>query len=260
MQYRPIRIFAYFFLLIGIIIFIWCDNSTEKSTPDDENSFVVKHLGANLGPYNSETGMAGDLRFTHCLENPPMVFWPYGYQADDGKLYNHITYIMPEGTPLYAIADGYINEDIQYQTWTEDYEFSVEQFETFQSGRQSYTVFYDHVINIAEGVEKGAFIKAGQYLGTAPGFMDMKDATIQGEDCFLLNHLFSYPEITILDTSGTSYCILSFADDNLVDSLRETIKRLYIDWENYYQDSTIYNESAQFDYGCIEESMQYYLK
>jgi hypothetical protein len=213
-----------------------CKDDTDISTEPEIEPFVIENPGVRFGPYDAETGYAGDFVFSDHWQK---VFGEFGarvrdYEGNMKELPN-VSYIVKENTPVKSICRGKVNS-IYYQEESEDYEISV------RSGADpSFEVFYDHVVDLQ--VKLDDRVQAGDILAHPRVFYP-------GLGSF---------EIQINNTeTKRSYCPYQYLSEDKYEEFRLQIDRLIEEWEALKGDSTIYDEENWPMPGCRCESMLSY--
>jgi len=224
------RICIVFFLII-----LFCKKNV---TVDDDvkGTFVVHNLGVTFGPWDPQTGRAGDFWF---FQSEGKVFLEFGAEviAWDGttKELPTFEYKLRKDALVFAIAEGQVTR-FAYQEDTQDYEFAVRSNEN-----PEFEVGYDHVLNPQVG--PGDLVEPGDVLGN-PG---TKSATL-GRFEIMINN----------SETGLSYCPFCFFNPDSTQVYQDKVQQLIWDWEAYKNDTAIYDESEHVYPGCRMESMVSY--
>lgn len=211
------------------------DNSQkpEQQEPKTDNSVpVIKNLMIDFDSYNASTGKAGAFMFDASQDK---VFLEYGavVQGPDGKkTLPTFEYRTDPNAKAYAVANGVVM-DVRYQTETGDYEIMTQ-----PTKNSNYMVIYDHIKNVT--LKKDDEITAGQPLGTVGSW----------------NGNLGRTELMIVSISDKmSYCPFKFFDGSLLNTYKQKVSDLMLDWETFKGDSTIYNEAADIWPGCPKETL-----
>lgn len=198
----------------------------------------IKHLGVNLDYYNAQTGLAGDFKFTKAPLNQNRLFMNYAHlitQTSTGspKRNPQPTFILPIGTKVRSIVDGQVSAIDQL--YSGDYSIHITSRESGQ-----YTYELEHVSNVS--VKVGDKVTAGQVV-----------AEVSPHDSNYNDGMGLY-EIGIL-TAGEGgrprhICPFAYLDSSVKADLQAKINALYVSWEEYRGDSSLYNEAAMPTPGC----------
>jgi len=211
---------------------------TKTNEQIKSDSPKIKSLGINLGEYNPDTGMAGDLKFTKATFASGMqtLFFEYGYEvatnsAGAAKKNPQPTFIAPLGTKVMSLVDGtVVNIPKLYSS---DYSIHV------QAEGSDLIFETEHVINVK--VKKGEKVKAGQYIAEVS---DYDARNYDGLGLF---------EIGILKSGNppSHVCPFDYLDDSIKSETNKKILSLQKAWEEYRGDSSIYDESKTVVPGCL---------
>ena len=220
--------------LLCLLVFGACGR--KEATSPGKGAFVIENLGVRFEPWDPSTNRAGDFLF---VPNQQKVFLEFGARvaaAEGGfKELPTFEYRVRRDAWVVAIAEGKITR-LVYQEDTRDYEFSVT-----SNSDPDFEVGYDHVLNIR--VEANQVVNAGDTLGQ-PGTWRA------GLGRF---------EIMINNTrTRLSYCPFCYFDTSKSEAARSQVLRLMRDWEEFKNDTTLYDERSHSFPGCRMNSMVTY--
>ena len=189
---------------------------------------ILKNLGVDFGPFDNKTMRAGAFIFN---ESEDKVFLEFGAKApgtNGTKILPTFEYLVAKNCNVYAICDGYI-DSVKYQSDTQDYEIVIK-----TSPLSPWLVVQDHVLNLTISV--GQKIVAGTILG--------KPGTGIGQ--------LGRTEIQVyLETTNTNYAPFLLFDPSLREEYEQNVWNLMSDWENFKNDTTIYDQEAMIYAGCL---------
>ena len=144
-------------------------------------------------------------------------------------------FIIRHDALISAIAEGQVT-GLVYQEESDDNEFSIQSLND-----PSYTVVYDHLVNLK--IQTGDRIQPGDPLGNPRPWT----SEVGGLEIMVNN----------LDTK-LSYCPLSFMNEETFENNVQNITQLIRDWEEFKEDTTIYDQENHVIPGCRYESMVSY--
>ncbi len=205
----------------------------------DEPALKLKSIGINLGYYDPTTSTAGDLKFTKSKFMFGIIFSDYGYfipgeQSAGGKdKFNpQPTFTAPMGTKVMSLVDGVVTK--VPLLYSGDYSIHVA---TNPQSRWIYET--EHVINPL--VKVGDEVKAGQVIAEVSPHN--KDA----------NGGFGIVEIGILKGGNPPQhvCPFAYLDESIREDIQKKLTSLYSSWEKYRGDSSLYDENALKQPGCL---------
>ena len=216
-----------------------CEDEFNAGIPEP----VITNLGVTFGEYDEQTGRAGSFIFDKVAlkTNIPSnkIFFEFGAKlttTDGTKTFPELIYNQVDAdTDVTALADGTVFK-ISKQNESNDFSLEIRY-------NDNWMFIYDHVtsLNVAEG-EK---IKAGEAIGKVS--LNRDETT-------------GFTEIQIKEGSGrsttTNHCPLKFLRDDLKLSFEEKITRLMSDWEAFFGDRNIYDQSTQRFPGCVLDSIK----
>ncbi|MDO8519491.1 MAG: M23 family metallopeptidase [Deltaproteobacteria bacterium] len=218
-------------LLIFWIIPLMVSCGGEATSSDSENLPIVKNLPVLIEDYDANTGLAGDVDFTHSeLGETEKIFLEFngllidGGSGPEGVRLPHFIFNLPPGTPVYFMTDGTVTF-VGLNDNSPDYEVRVT-----PAGASAHTATYDHVDNVL--VQAGDAIEAGDQIGEAVENKFEADVA----------------------TDDISTCPVDFFDADAADDLKNKLSTLMSDWEAFKGDTTIYNEEEMYAVGCFSES------
>jgi len=217
--------------------FLSCRDRAAGPEPESD-PFVIENLGVVFGPWNRETGRAGDFLFRD-IGSIPKIVSEFGTEvvAHDGstKRLPTIDFVVREDAPVLAAAEGRVDR-IFYQEGARDWEIIVR-----SSNDPDFEVIYDHLVGLR--VETGDRIAPGDTLGHPRP---------------LFGGLGVFELMVTNRATGLAYCPFCFFDPERIEEAREQLLRLIHDWETFRDDITIHDESAYVYAGCLMESMMSY--
>lgn len=239
-------------VLFCIFIGIWFVMSFNKgSSPKNYSVFndksdappvKLKGIGVNLGEYDPKTKSAGDIVFTDHRLSYKRPFDEYGSwilaeNSATGKAYRNAqaTFVVPVGTKVRALVDGFVI-DVP-KLYSGDYSVVVA-----ISPESRWRFETEHVDNPI--VKPGDFVKAGQVVAEA-------SRANLGE-----NPLWGWFEIGIGKGSQNEdrpqhVCPFAYLDDSIKEETLKKMRSLMLGWEEYREDSNIYDETATQVPGCL---------
>jgi hypothetical protein len=196
----------------------------------------LKGIGVALGPYDAAAATAGVFQFTKGRLQEKRVFMDFGYvipNAQNGPKTNpQPTFIVPKGTPVLAMIDGYVNViDLWSTPALGDVSVMIGCTGTH---KDRYQVEAEHVISPL--VKNGDFVHAGQQIAEAGPLSNEWNSGLYVVEIGILTS----------GSDGRPHHICPFA--NLDASVRDTIlgqlRGLMAAWEAYTGDTSLYDEAA----------------
>jgi hypothetical protein len=234
MKNHPILTLLISFLWLICLLITSCKKDEVVSTKSEP--FIISNLGVTFGPYDPQTGMAGDFIFAPYFGKP---FLEFGAVVSTGtgepKSLPTFEYYLRKDAYVFAIAPGKVVRFI-LQDDTDDYGFGA-----VSTKDSDFEVCYDHVLNPL--VKEGDIIQPGDTLGN-PGNWN---ASVGRFEIMVNNNRTKY-----------SYCPFCFFDQELIEAYQNKVNQLMIDYEIYRADTTIYDEMSHPLSGCIIDSMLSY--
>ena len=214
-----------------------CKKQTDTPEPQ-EDPFTIENLGVTFGAWDKQTNQAGDFDFSSASQFIK-IFSEFGSQTKDpqGQIKELPTmdFIIRHDALISAIAEGQVT-GLVYQEESDDYEFSVQSLND-----PSYTVVYDHLVNLK--IQNGDLIEPGDPLGNPRPW-----TTGVGALEIMVNNL---------DTKQ-SVCPLGCMNEETLEIYSRQISQLMKDWEEFKDDTTIYDQEDHVVPGCRYESMENY--
>jgi hypothetical protein len=222
-------------------------NAQNTITPTSVNNArpVLTNLGVKFGTYNSQTKKAGDFVFDKSAirlnsGDSNKIFFEYGAllnTSQGSKVFPEIIYNQLDlNTEIAAIAEGKVIR-IEYQDNGISQDYSLE----ILFNNSNWVTIYDHILDVR--VKEGDQITAGDILGKVAKNRDGKTGFTE------IQVKYANP-----DGSSTSYCPLDLLTDTAKSKYSAEIAQLMKDWESFYGDTNLYNESAQIVPGCLKSS------
>jgi len=214
-----------------LTIFGWmaCDKNP-ASTPQDDSVPEIRNLLIDFGAYDSALGRAGAIVFD---PSKPKMFYEFNASvpAPDGpKILPTFEYYLHPDADIYSPADGYVTH-FKFQAETGDYEIGITRSPELTSNKTGM-VAVDHIKDLS--VKQGDYVTAGQVLGKPSPWIEGIGRT----------ELMVY-------RNDTAFCPYAFMPDSLKENYRQIIRALMADWERYKLDTTIYDEAAMTEPGCL---------
>lgn len=205
----------------------------------------IEHLGIELDFYNPTTNKAGDFAFndfTYPWNSEvynPRVFYDYGALDDQNQnkpRSSQIIYILPLGTKVRAMASGIVTDIAD--VYSGDYTI-------FVTNPNSPTWHYEHEHVINPVVVEGETVVAGQVLAEVSDYSQwLKQDGFGVLDIGLFRPVQNAPR---------HHCPFLYLDESIKQDSFEKIRALYQSWEEYKNDSTLYDETAYSTPGCVVE-------
>jgi len=215
--------------------------TTEPDGPVVASAVKIKHLGVNLGPYDSVTNRAGDFAFTRASMSFNLLFFNFGFVVPANsigpeKINPQPTFILPLGTKVRALIDG----EVVAVTRLYSNDYSV-----MMKGPGSDLIFeLEHVINVSVNV--GDQVRAGDIVAEVSAY-DAHNYAGMG-----------LVEIGILRAVGngvpTHLCPFDYLDDSIREVTLQRITALQQAWETYRGDASLYDESNVVVAGCYRRT------
>ena len=181
----------------------------------------MKSIGFTLDAYDPATNRAGDIVFTKTGVPFDQIWGDFGQQdprspGDPTKRNPQPTYILPLGTKVQSLIDGYVTKV--------DELYSGDVTIWVAPVKDGGTMWFEteHVINPA--VKVGDKVKSGQTI-----------AEVSTHDS-QYHPGFGILEIGLFRPDGTQpahYCPYEYLDESVKDNLYAKITALHTAWENY---------------------------
>ena len=214
-----------------------CKKQTDPPEPQEE-PFTIENLGVSFGPWDRQTNQAGDFDFSSASQFIK-IFGEFGSQTKDpqGQIKELPTmdFIIKKDALISAIAEGEVT-GLAYQEQSNDYEFSIRSLHD-----PSYMVVYDHLVNLQ--IQTGDRIQPGDPLGNPRPWT----SEVGGLEIMVNN----------LDTKR-SVCPLCCMNEETLEIYMQNISQLMNDWEEFKDDTAIYDQENHVMPGCRYESMETY--
>lgn len=232
---------VYFFVFFKKSQHSYSSNTTQRqqtspvtdtnTTNPDEPPLKIKSIGVNLDYYDPKTGKAGDFLFTKQKLQFDMLFMGYGFvipanttSTGQAKANPQPTFILPLGTKVRSLVDGVVAN--MPTLWSGDISIQV----TTDGKLQRWIYEVEHVINPT--VKVGDTVMAGQIIAEVSRF---DKGAPEG---------FGAVEIGILEGGNPPQhvCPFTYLDQSIKEEMLAKIKALYVSWEDYRGNTTLYNE------------------
>lgn len=205
---------------------------------------ILKNLGINFGKWDKTTGKAGDFVFNkdHFISGYPKYLFLFGDnepvpQGAARKISPTFTYYLPLDTTIFSPIDGEIKE-IVYQPESSDYQITI-----VQGNDHRWFAMYDHLTDIK--VKERQRVKAGDPIGKpgprGPGWGFVELGVIYDEDS--------------RGNKVTNYCPWDYFDPTLKNQYMGQFSQMMKDWEEFMEDSTIYDEAKMYAPGCLYDKL-----
>ncbi|MDO8508638.1 MAG: M23 family metallopeptidase [Nanoarchaeota archaeon] len=222
------------------------DSHTESISENDslpKNSLpVLKNLGVNIGSWNKQTNLAGDLIFSKKLlfddghVSNEKVFLDFGSkdkyrQGDIGAI--EYWFYVPLNTKVVAPIGGRVQ--VVYFNHTKDWGINI-----VENG-VDWIVSFEHLVNVV--VKGGDIVKAGDIVGEAA-----PRSTFQYEIAMVEFVVWKGGKEII------KYCPFNFLDSDLKPVYKEKINKLASDWEEFVG-KNVYEQEKWVAPGCLVESI-----
>jgi biotin carboxyl carrier protein len=212
-------------------------SSAKKETSED--SAKIKNLGINLGYYDPDTGMAGDIKFVKFDTKSgglDAIFSEYGRPAPEnngqgaGRLNPQPTFVAPLGTKVHSLVDGKVFK--VEKLYSGDYSVMV-----MPEGSE-LTFETEHIKDVT--VKEGDTVKAGDVVGVVSDY-----------DARNLNGL-GLVEIGVLlgGNPPKHLCTFDYLDDSIKAETLKKITALEDSWEEFMGDKNVYQQDKEPVAGC----------
>ncbi|MFW6213244.1 MAG: M23 family metallopeptidase [Spirochaetota bacterium] len=209
--------------LIVTLFLSGCGWFDEREEACDISQIQLESLGVDFEPWDGNSGsVAGGFKFS----GPDNMMMPFGNVGDGGKVQSSLDFYMDSDATVFAPISGTISR-VVFQSEDSDYEIEIK-----VGGCQ---VFFDHMLD--PQVSVGDYVNAGDPLGK-PGPW---------------NEYTGVLELTVL-SGRRVYCPVDFIRPERIDTVRSELVQLMADVETYHGDTSIYDEAAMLEPGCLIES------
>ena len=218
-------------------------NYTFKNGGLEEREPQIENIGVEIDFYDTRANKAGDFsfaKFQYSWNNETYndkVFHDFGGNTtnSDGTIKHmpEVTYTLPLGTQVKAITSGVVTTVKKQDTG--DYELGITKPES-----PFWTFGYDHIINLV--VKEGDEVVAGQAIGEVSNYSR-----------WLREEGYGSIEIFVAKTQSSflAYCPFNYLNKSIKQDYLNKIMALYISWEEYMGNSSIYSEDSHALPGCI---------
>jgi len=203
---------------------------TNIAVNSDDPPLKLKSIGVNFS----------DFKFTKDKLEFNRLFMDYGFvipanttSTGKDKANPQPTFVVPLGTPARSLVDGVV---VAIPTlWSGDYSVLV----TTDGKMQKWVYETEHLIN--PKVKVGDKVTAGQIVGEVS---DFNKGAPKG---------FGSVEIGILKGGNPPehVCPFAFLDESIKEETLASIKTLYLSWESYIGNKTLYDENSYQVPGCL---------
>ncbi|OGM32656.1 hypothetical protein A2803_01185 [Candidatus Woesebacteria bacterium RIFCSPHIGHO2_01_FULL_44_21] len=203
---------------------------TNPASNSDEPPLKLKSIGVNFS----------DFKFTKERLQFNRLFMDYGFvipadtsSTNKDKANPQPTFVVPLGTPARSLVDGVVAAIPTL--WSGDFSVQV----TADGKMQKWIYETEHLINLK--VKVGDKVTAGQIVGEVS---DFNNGAPEG---------FGAVEMGILKGGNPPehVCPFAFLDESIKEETLTKIKALYISWEDYIGDETVYDEDSYQFPGCL---------
>lgn len=239
-----------FLIVFGLNAFKSSSNP-QVSTKEPETTELqdkpapLKNIGFNLDYYNEATKKAGDLHFTaelsRILSSDPIyqkqVWRDYGIQDirspnDPTKRNVQPTFYLPLDTKVLAPIDGVVTK--VETLYSDDYTiwFAV-------NSKSEWSYETEHVKNVT--------VKVGDRVTASQVVAEVSDYSTKNTPGFGLVELGLFKQI---NGEPAHWCPFEYLDSTIKEETLKKITSIYIGWEKFMGDTTIYNESTYAMPGC----------
>ena len=228
--------FAAIVVIIGILVIaglaflVLKAPQTNPVSNSDEPPLKLKSIGVDFS----------DFKFTKEKLEFNRLFMDYGFvipanttSTGKDKANPQPTFVVPLGTPARSLVDGVVAAIPTL--WSGDFSVQV----TTDGKMQKWVYETEHLIN--PKVKVGDKVTAGQIVGEVS---DFNSGAPEG---------YGTVEIGILKGGNPPehICPFAFLDESIKEETLAKIKALYISWEDYIGDKTLYNEDSYRVPGCL---------
>lgn len=232
---------------VGYLVYSRQDNkggnaaggSSNSQKPVAKSEAKIKHLGINLDYYNSQTGMAGDIKFVKFDTKAgglDAIFSEYGRPAPEnngqgaGRLNPQPTFVAPIGTKVHSLVDGKVFK--VEKLYSNDYSVMV------MPEGSDLAFETEHIKGVT--VKEGEVVKAGDVLGVVSDY-DARNLSGMG-----------LVEIGVLlgGNPPQHLCTFDYLDDSIKSETLKKITSLQTAWEDFVGDKGVYQQEKEPIAGC----------
>jgi len=225
------------------------DNNSNQVSESQENKGnqlsdrpVIENIGVEIGFYDESTGKAGDFKFDTFTYSwggiyNEKVFYDYGekiMRENEVVLDPQPIFIVPLGTKVHAITSG--NVIAINKLYSNDYTIQI-----IKPENQDWVYEHEHVINPLVAV--GDNVAAGQVI-----------AEVSDYNNWLKEDGYGVLDIGILTSENGKplhHCPFMYLNESVKQEYFERINALYIAWEEYTGNNSLYEEETYTVPGCI---------
>ena len=223
------------------------ENQDERTIINEDTPPVLKNLAINMGPWDRQTNLAGDLVFSKKLlfndgfinnEKAFLEFGEFDHMINNPDRSVEYWWFLSPGTKVRAPADGVVS--VGFFEHTKDWGVGIAKGGWTSYGApigSKWIVGLEHLVNLE--VKDGDIVKAGDILGEAA------PRTFPGED-------FGFTELSVWTGGATilKYCPFEFLDESLKPVYEEKINQLAKDWEEFIG-KDVYKQEDWVAPGCL---------
>lgn len=217
---------------------------SEKEIIQKDEKPILKNLGVSIEPYDSRTGLAGDVIFSKKLlfddgrVSNDRAFVDFGYKDkyrsnDIGSI--EYWFYVPLGTRVVAPVNGVVQ--VVFFNHTQDWGINIVSYEG-----SSWIVSFEHVVKV--NVKNGDIIHAGDVVA---------EAAPRGT----FNNEIAMTELAVWHAGAhiIKYCPYEFLDTSLQPLYKNKITTLAEDWETFIG-KEVYQQEKWVSPGCSVYSIQ----
>ena len=223
------------------------ENQDERTIINEDTPPVLKNLAINMGPWNRQTNLAGDLVFSKKLlfndgfinnEKAFLEFGEFDHMINNPDRSVEYWWFLSPGTKVRAPADGVVS--VGFFEHTKDWGVGIAKGGWTSYGApigSKWIIGHEHLVNLE--VKDGDIVKAGDILGEAA------PRTFPGED-------FGFTELSVWTGGATilKYCPFEFLDESLKPVYEGKINQLAKDWEEFIG-KDVYKQEDWVAPGCL---------
>lgn len=211
---------------------------TEQTTTKKEaRALILKNLGVSFEPWDKNTNRAGAFIF---LPTENKLFLEYGAEVPSSeggtKILPTFEYRTVSDADVFSTIDGVVTS-VTYEERTQDYSIHIQ-----PELNSEWIIEHDHVSNLK--VSKGNNVKAGDILGkagTLGGQLGRTEIMMWGPG--------------LSSTRVNTYCPFKYFDPELKSEYQQKVSQHMKDWEEFKNNSNLYNEGGHIFPGCVYETL-----
>lgn len=217
--------------------------SKEQIPNESFTNPVIDNIGVEIDFYDEKTGRAGDFKFDTFEYSwggvyNTKVFYDYGETSynEDGthELEPQPIFIVPLGTKVRAITSGKVIA--VKKLYSDDYTIQMAKDEN-----PEWVYEHEHVINPL--VTEGDYVVSGQVI-----------AEVSNYSRWLREDGYGVLDIGILTSDNgmpLHHCPFIYINESFKQEILEKITALYVSWEEYTGNTTLYDEDVNEMPGCV---------